>query len=57
MQDLAILIGGTAISEEVGLKLEEVQPAHLGSCKRITVTKNDTVVLDGGEAFGWSCCD
>lgn len=48
MQDLAILTGGTVISEEVGLKLEEVQPAHLGSCKRLTVTKNDTVVLDGG---------
>jgi len=47
MQDLAILTGGTVISEEVGLKLEEVTPAQLGSCKRITVTKNDTVVLDG----------
>lgn len=47
MQDLAVLTGGTVISEETGMKLEEVTPAHLGSCKKLTVTKNDTVVLDG----------
>mmetsp|Transcript_3516 Transcript_3516/g.5199 ORF Transcript_3516/g.5199 Transcript_3516/m.5199 type:complete len:576 (+) Transcript_3516:52-1779(+) len=47
MQDLAILTGATVISEETGMKLEETQPHHLGSCKRLTVTKNDTVVLDG----------
>merc|ERR1711966_3188 len=47
MQDLAILTGGTVISEEVGMKLEEVQPAHLGTAKKIKVTKNDTIVLDG----------
>merc|ERR1719390_549855 len=44
MQDLAILTGGTVISEEVGMKLEEVQPSHLGSCKNVTITKNDTIV-------------
>jgi len=47
MQDLAVLTGGTVISEETGMKLEDVQPHHLGSCKKLTVTKNDTVVLDG----------
>jgi chaperonin GroEL len=47
MQDLAVLTGGTVISEEAGMKLDEVTPAHLGSCKKITITKNDTVVLDG----------
>mmetsp|Transcript_12009 Transcript_12009/g.13434 ORF Transcript_12009/g.13434 Transcript_12009/m.13434 type:complete len:576 (-) Transcript_12009:177-1904(-) len=47
MQDLAVLTGGTVISEETGMKLEDVQPEHLGSCKKLTVTKNDTVVLDG----------
>jgi chaperonin GroEL len=47
MQDLAVLTGGTVISEETGLKLEDVQSHHLGSCKRLTVTKTDTVVLDG----------
>lgn len=47
MQDLAVLTGGTVISEEMGMKLEEVEPHHLGSCKKVTITKNDTVVLDG----------
>merc|ERR1712157_591443 len=52
MQDLAILTGGTVISEETGMKLEEVTPEHLGRCKRLKVTKNDTVVLDGaGETW------
>jgi chaperonin GroEL len=52
MQDLAILTGGTVISEETGMKLEEVQPHHLGSSKKITVTKNETVVLDGAGEKG-----
>ena len=47
MQDLAILTGGTVISEEVGMKLEEVQPGHLGTAKKVKITKNDTIVLDG----------
>ena len=47
MQDLAILTGGTVISGDVGMKLEDVQPAHLGKCKKVTITKNDTVVLGG----------
>jgi len=47
MQDLAILTGGTIISEDIGMKLEEVTPEHLGRCKKLTVTKNDTVILDG----------
>ena len=52
MQDLAILTGGTVISEEMGMKLEETQPHHLGSSKKVTVTKNDTVVLDGAGEKG-----
>merc|ERR1712157_416045 len=52
MQDLAILTGGTVISEEVGMKIEDVTPDQLGSCKRLKVTKNDTIVLDGaGETW------
>merc|ERR1712157_233430 len=47
MQDLAILTGGTVVSEDIGMKLEEVTPEHLGRCKKLTVTKNDTVILDG----------
>jgi len=34
MQDLAVLTGGTVISEDMGMKLEEVQPQHLGKCKK-----------------------
>ena len=47
MQDLAVLTGGTVISEEMGMKLEETTPEHLGRAKKVTITKNDTVVLDG----------
>merc|ERR1712157_107477 len=47
MQDLAILTGGTVISEEMGMKLEEVTPEQLGRCKKIEVDKNNTVVLGG----------
>merc|ERR1739845_139084 len=47
MQDISILTGGTVISEEIGMKLEDVQTEHLGSCRKVTVTKNDTIILDG----------
>merc|ERR1712048_510674 len=47
VQDIAILTGGTVVSEDIGMKLEEVTQEHLGRCKKLTVTKNDTVVLDG----------
>ncbi len=36
------------ISEDLGLKLEKVQPDMLGSAKRVTVSKDDTIILDGG---------
>jgi chaperonin GroEL len=52
MQDIAILTGATVISEEMGMKLEETLPEHLGQCKRVTVTKNDTVLLDGAGENG-----
>lgn len=48
MQDLAVLTGGTVVSEEMGMKLEEITPNDLGRCKKVTITKNDTVVLGGG---------
>jgi len=47
MQDLAVLTGGTVVSEEMGMKLEDVTPDQLGKAKKVTITKNDTVVLDG----------
>jgi len=47
LQDISILTGGTVISEETGMKLNDVQLEHLGSCKKVTITKNDTIILDG----------
>ena len=47
MQDLAILTGGQVISEETGMKLEDITPAHLGTCKKVEIDKNNTVVLGG----------
>jgi len=47
MQDLALMTGGTVISEEMGMKLEDVTPEQLGRCKKIEVDKNNTVILGG----------
>ncbi len=47
LQDIAILTGGTVISEEVGLSLEGVTLDDLGSAKSIIVTKEDTTIIDG----------
>jgi chaperonin GroEL len=48
MQDLAIVTGGQVVSEDVGLKLAEVGLEVLGTARRVTVTKDDTVLVDGG---------
>ncbi|MEV0187736.1 chaperonin GroEL [Kitasatospora purpeofusca] len=45
--DLAVLTGGTVISEEVGLKLDQAGLDVLGSARRVTVTKDETIVVDG----------
>ena len=47
LADLAILTGATLISQETGMKLESTTPEMLGSAKKITVTKDDTVILNG----------
>lgn len=47
LQDIAILTGGQVISEEVGLKLENVDVAHLGRAKRVEITKDTTTIIDG----------
>ncbi|XP_015892245.2 chaperonin CPN60-2, mitochondrial isoform X1 [Ziziphus jujuba] len=47
LQDLAILTGGEVITEELGLNLDKVGLEMLGTCKKITVSKDDTVILDG----------
>ncbi|AGI71872.1 chaperon GroL [Octadecabacter arcticus 238] len=47
LQDLAILTGGQVISEELGIKLENVTMDMLGDAKKITITKDTTTVIDG----------
>lgn len=47
LQDIAILTGGVVVSEEVGLSLETAEIAHLGTAKKITVGKENTVIVDG----------
>ena len=47
LQDIAILTGGTVISEEVGLDLESAGLEHLGNAKRITLDKDNTTIVDG----------
>ena len=50
LQDLAILTGGTVISEEVGLSLEKTSIEDLGSAKKVVVTKEETTIIDGAGA-------
>ncbi|CAL9444561.1 MULTISPECIES: chaperonin GroEL [Streptomyces] len=47
LQDMAVLTGATVVSEEVGLKLDQVGLDVLGSARRVTVTKDDTTIVDG----------
>jgi chaperonin GroEL len=47
LQDMAILTGGTVISEEVGMKLEAATLEDLGRARRIVVTKETTTIVDG----------
>jgi chaperonin GroEL len=47
LQDVAILTGGTVISEEVGLTLEKAGIAELGRAKKVVVTKEETTIIDG----------
>ena len=47
LEDIAVLTGGQVVSEEVGLKLENVAIAQLGSAKRVVVGKDDTTIVGG----------
>ncbi|MDR0695517.1 MAG: chaperonin GroEL [Holosporales bacterium] len=47
LEDIAILTGGTLISEDIGIKLENVNITMLGSAKKITITKDDTTIVEG----------
>ena len=48
LQDMATLTGGQVISEEIGLKLENVTLDLLGSAKRVVITKDETTIVEGG---------
>ena len=50
LEDVAILTGGKAIMEEIGIKLESVSLADLGRAKRVTVSKDTTTIIDGAGA-------
>ncbi len=47
LQDIAILTGGQVISEDLGMKLENVTLDMLGSAKRVSITKDETTIVDG----------
>ena len=58
MQDMAILTGAQLISEDLGLKLDKVEPSMLGTVKKASMTKDDTILLDGAgskEAIAERC--
>ncbi|HET9600512.1 MAG TPA: chaperonin GroEL [Acidimicrobiales bacterium] len=50
LQDMAILTGGQVITEEVGLKLENVTLDLLGTAKKVIITKDETTIVEGGGA-------
>ena len=47
LQDMAILTGGQVISDELGMKIENVTLDMLGTAKRVEITKDDTTIIDG----------
>lgn len=47
LEDIAILTGATVISEDVGLQLDKTTLSHLGTAKRVNVTKDNTTIIDG----------
>ena len=50
LQDIAVLTGGQVISEEIGLSLETATLEHLGNAKRVTLSKENTIIIDGAGA-------
>ena len=48
LQDMAVLTGGTCISEDLGIKLESVEVSHLGRAKKVEVDKDSCTIIDGG---------
>jgi chaperonin GroEL len=50
LQDIAILTGGQVISDDLGMKLESVGIEMLGTAKKVTITKDETTIIDGAGA-------
>jgi chaperonin GroEL len=50
LEDIAVLTGGQVISEDLGLKLEKVSLNDLGRCKRVSIDKDNTTIVDGSGA-------
>jgi chaperonin GroEL len=48
LQDIAVLTGGQVVSEDLGIKLENLEADMLGRAKRIIITKDDTTIIEGG---------
>src|SRR5699024_5478998 len=47
LEDIATLTGGTVITQDLGLKLDQVGMDDLGTARRVTVTKDETTIVDG----------
>lgn len=52
LQDIAILTGGTVISEDIGMQLDQTSLEHLGTAHKVTVSKENTVIVDGAGNAG-----
>jgi chaperonin GroEL len=48
LEDIAVLSGGKAITEDLGIKLENIKPEDLGRAKKITIDKDNTTIVEGG---------
>ncbi|KAH0793599.1 chaperonin 60 [Histomonas meleagridis] len=49
LQDIATVTGGTVISEDLGLKLETAKLSQLGTCEKVTVSKDDCIIMGGNQ--------
>jgi chaperonin GroEL len=52
LEDIAVLTGGKVISEDLGIKLENVKLEDLGTARRVTIDKDNTTIIDGGGDTG-----
>src|SRR4029078_7437499 len=48
LEDIAILTGGRAITEDLGIKLENIKLEDLGKAKKVTIDKDNTTIVEGG---------